>query len=389
MMTDFDRYYDRRNTDSVKWDTIQDTYQEEDLLPLWVADMDFKAPEAVTAALTTFAQRGIYGYQVPSEGLYESIIHWEATRYGYHLDKEDILFSPGVVPSIGLALQALTQPGDAVMIHDPVYPPFAHMVTRNQRKLVRNTLIEANDLFQIDFAAFEAQLVAENVKAFILCNPHNPGGRVWEKAQLLKIGALCRQHGVIVISDEIHQDLVFAPHQHCSFHTVAEDFQDFSVVLTAATKTFNLAGVKHSMIFVKNPQLKEKLKTSQEQTEQDTISTFGLLATEAAYQTGGPWLTELLAYLEENVTEVCQQFQQHLPQVGIMRPQGTYLMWLDFSAFGLTDKALQAKLIHEAKVVLNPGFTFGPAGHQHMRLNTACPRSVLLKGLQRIITAFQ
>lgn len=387
-MTEFDQINDRRNTNCVKWDSITQTYKKEKLLPFWVADMDFMAPSPVTQALETFVKKGIYGYSIPPESLYQSIIDWQKRRHGYGITKEEILFSPGVVPSIAVAIQAFTEPGDAVLIHDPVYPPFAKMVTANQRKLVRNTLIERNGHFEMDLAAMETQIVDNQIKLFILCNPHNPGGRVWHKEELQAVGRLCQKHQVLVISDEIHEDLIFQPHHHVSFHTVQPDFADFSIVLTAATKTFNLAGIKNSMVFIKNPELKKRFTTQQEKTEQSQINTFGLIGTEAAYREGEVWLTDLLTYLQENLSFACDYFRDQMPKLKVLQPEGTYLLWLDFSAFQLSDKQLQEKLINEAGVVLNPGITFGPGGTQHMRFNIACPRKILAQGLQQIAEAF-
>lgn len=388
-MTDFDQQLSRKNTNSVKWDDIVQTYHKEDLIPLWVADMDFMAPTPVIEALTNYSQQGIFGYSVTPDSLYEAIIAWENERYGYQLTKKDILFSPGVVPSIGVAIQAYTEPGDTVLIHDPVYHPFANMVKANGRIPSASPLHVVTGRFQMDLADMEARIKKDHIKLFILCNPHNPGGRVWEQEELLAVGRLCQKYGVIVVADEIHQDLVFAPHRHVSFQTVAPDFADFSLILTAATKTFNLAGIKHSMVYIKNPSLRKAFKDIQEMTEQATISTFGLLGTETAYRQGGEWLTELLAYLAENSRFTQEYFANHLPQVTMMAPEGTYLAWLDFSAFGLSDQQLQTKMIEEAGVVLNAGTMFGKQGTGHMRLNLACPKATLEAGLERIVKAFQ
>lgn len=388
MMTDFDRQYSRLGTASVKWDSIRETYGKDDLIPLWVADMDFMAPRPVIKALQDYTEKGIFGYSVFPDSLYDAIIDWEQTRYDYPLKKEEILFSPGVVPSIGVAIQAYTAPGDTVLIHDPVYHPFANMVKANGRVVSASPLLEQNGHFEMDLADMEARIKAENIKLFILCNPHNPGGRVWLREELLAVGRLCQKYGVTVVADEIHQDLVFAPHRHVSFHTVAPDFGDFSIILTAATKTFNLAGIKNSMAYIKNAELRRTFHQVQEMTEQATISTFGLIGTEAAYRHGGPWLTELLAYLAENSRITHDFLTEKLPRVTMMLPEGTYLAWLDFSQLGLTDAQLQKRLVEEAGVVLNAGTIFGKQGNGHMRLNLACPKETLTAGLERIATVF-
>ncbi|MDT2757598.1 pyridoxal phosphate-dependent aminotransferase [Enterococcus asini] len=387
-MQSFDQIFPRKNTNSVKWDSIKATYNKEDLLPLWVADMDFMAPQPVIDALATYTRQGIFGYSVVPETLYQAIQDWEKTHYNYQLAKEDILFSPGVVPSIGVAIQAYTKAGESVLIHDPVYHPFANMVKANQRNLVTSSLKIKDGHFVMDLVDMEEKIKDQHVKMLILCNPHNPGGRVWTKEELIACGRLCQKYGVIVISDEIHQDLVFAPHQHRSFHTLDPEFAEFSIILTAATKTFNLAAVKISMVYIKNPALKKAFQAVQNATEQNTINTFGYVATEAAYQKGKAWRKELLRYLAENITFTQNFLQTHLPKVNVMIPEGTYLMWLDFRTYGLSPKALEDKLIQEAGVVLNNGAIFGEGGRGFMRLNVACPKETLAEGLERIRGVF-
>ncbi|MDT2744574.1 MalY/PatB family protein [Enterococcus asini] len=387
-MQDFDHIYPRVDTDSVKWDSIKTTYGKDDLVPLWVADMDFMAPTPVIDALSDYTKRGLFGYSLVPDALYQAIFDWEKTHYSYSLEKEDILFSPGVVPSIGVAIQAYTQPGDSILIHDPVYHPFANMVKANERNLVTSPLGIEDGHFIMDLTDMEAKIKNNQVKMLILCNPHNPGGRVWTKAELIACGLLCQQYGVLVVSDEIHQDLVFAPHQHHSFHTLAPDFADFSIILTAATKTFNLAAVKLSMVYIKNKELRAAFQKVQSTTEQNTINTFGYVATQAAYEKGEPWRQDLLAYLAENSRYTEAFFKEHLPQVKVMAPEGTYLMWLDFRAYDLSPKDLEDKLVQEAGVVLNNGAIFGNGGRGFMRLNLACPRETLAEGLERIRKVF-
>lgn len=387
-MQDFDHIYPRVDTDSVKWDSIKTTYGKDDLVPLWVADMDFMAPTPVIDALSDYTKRGLFGYSLVPDALYQAIFDWEKTHYGYSLEKEDILFSPGVVPSIGVAIQAYTQPGDSILIHDPVYHPFANMVKANERNLVTSPLGIEDGHFVMDLTDMEAKIKNNQVKMLILCNPHNPGGRVWTKAELIACGLLCQQYGVLVVSDEIHQDLVFAPYEHHSFHTLAPDFADFSIILTAATKTFNLAAVKLSMVYIKNKELRAAFQKVQSTTEQNTINTFGYVATQAAYEKGEPWRQDLLTYLAENSRYTEAFFKEHLPQVKVMAPEGTYLMWLDFRAYDLSPKALEDKLVQEAGVVLNNGAIFGNGGRGFMRLNLACPRETLAEGLERIRKIF-
>ena len=387
-MARFDQLHNRLQTNSIKWDTLEKDYQVRDLSAFWVADMDFQVAPAIQQALSEYVATGIYGYHLLPDSLYEAIISWQKRRHEYEIQKEAILFSSGVVPSLVMCIEALTRPGDTILIHDPVYPPFAEVVESNHRKLVRSSLLKREGKFQMDFHEMEALIIDHQIKLFILCNPQNPGGRVWSNEELKQLGLLCQKHHVLVISDEIHQDLILAPNHFTSFQTVDESFAEFSVILTSATKTFNLAGIKLAMIFVKNRELREKIKSLQQATRQDEVNTFGIIATQAAYDYAEDWLEELLVYLKTNVEETCAFFSESLPKVTVMQPEGTYLIWLDFSAYGLTDEELHHQLIYEAGVVLNKGATFGSNGKQHVRMNVACSNRLLKKGLIQIKEAF-
>lgn len=386
-MTHFDQPINRLGTNSVKWDAILTEYHEDQLLPLWIADMDFQAPDGVLRAYQEILSHGILGYTENPDSLYTAIIDWERQQHQLDLKKEEILFFSGVLAGITTAVQAFTQPNDAILIHDPVYPPFASIITTNQRQLIRSPLMEENGRFVMDFNDIEEKFKQYHVRVMILCNPHNPGGRVWSKEELQQLGDLCKNYQVLILSDEIHQDLVFPPHQMTSFFNAGETFSDFSLQFTSMTKTFNLAGIKNSLALVKNPQLRKQLIRKQEENFQQEINTFGLIGMEAAYRTGETWLAELLDYLQENIAYTLTFFQQHLPNVKVMQPEGTYLMWLDFSAFDFSDEELSERLIHKGKVVLNSGASYGPNGQKHLRLNIACPRKTLKEGLHRIVTA--
>ncbi|MGC6770491.1 MalY/PatB family protein [Enterococcus sp. LJL51] len=383
-MTDFNHVYNRKGTNSVKWDAIDNMYHQEDLLPLWVADMDFRVHQPILDAMSACIEQGILGYTVTPDSLYESIQQWQQKRNHYIVEKEAILFNSGVVPSVALAIQAFTEPEDGILINDPVYHPFAQVIKANGRKVVRSSLYEKDGIFRIDFNDMEQQLKEQNVKVFILCNPHNPGGRVWTKQELKQVGELCRKYGVLVISDEIHQDLIFSPAEFTTFNNVDESFKDFSIILTAATKTFNLAGIKNSMIFIHDSKLRKTFADIQTLNQQSEINTIGLVGTEAAYRHGEPWLEELLLYLQKNFQTIQKFLTTEMPKVTMMKPEGTYLVWLDFSAYGLSDKQLEKLLVEEGKVILNTGISFGPQGSQHMRLNAACPQETLIEGLKRI-----
>ena len=386
-MTNFEQPINRLGSNSVKWDAILKSYNEENLLPLWIADMDFKAPAGVLQAYQKLLEHGILGYADTPDTLYTAISNWEQEHFKLAVRKEEILFFSGVLAGITTAIQAFTKPNDVILIHDPVYPPFANIITTNRQQLVRSQLVEENGHFVMDLADMEEKFKQHQVKVMILCNPHNPGGRVWTKKELYQLGELCQKYQVLVLSDEIHQDLVFPPNKMTSFFNAGDGFSDFSLQFTSMTKTFNLAGIKNSVVFVKNEKLRSQLIRKQEENFQQEINTFGLVGMEAAYETGEEWLAELLPYIQSNITYTMNFFQEQLPKVKIMKPEGTYLLWLDFSEYDLSDKELEERFVHKGKVVLNTGVSYGPSGKQHMRLNVACPRVVLEEGLNRIVRA--
>ena len=364
-----------------KW---KEAEKDSQVLPAWIADMDFEVLPEIKQTVHDYADQLVYGYTYASEELINAVLAWERDEHGYTFDKEALVFIEGVVPAISTAIQAFTKEGDAVLINTPVYPPFARSVKLNNRQLITNSLIEQDGLFQIDFEQLERDIADNEVKIYVLCNPHNPGGRVWEEEVLEKIGRLCQKYGVLVVSDEIHQDLTLFGHKHQSFNTVSPDFKDFSLILASATKTFNIAGTKNSYAVIENPSLRQQFQKRQLANNQHEISGLGFLATEAAYRYGKAWLTELKAVLEENIDFVVDYFAKEAPRLRVMKPQGTYLIWLDFSAYGLTDDQLFHLLREEAKVVLNRGSDFGLEGKGHARLNTAAPKAMIKEICRRI-----
>ena len=365
-----------------KW---KEAEKDSQVLPAWIADMDFEVLPEIKQTVHDYADQLVYGYTYASEELINAVLAWERDEHGYTFDKAALVFIEGVVPAISTAIQAFTKEGDAVLINTPVYPPFARSVKLNNRRLITNSLIEQDGLFQIDFEQLEQDIVNNEVKIYVLCNPHNPGGRVWEREVLEKIGRLCQKYGVLLVSDEIHQDLTLFGHKHQSFNTVSPDFKDFSLILASATKTFNIAGTKNSYAVIENPSLRQQFQKRQLANNQHEISGLGFLATEAAYRYGKPWLTELKAVLEENIDFVVNYFAKEAPRLRVMKPQGTYLVWLDFSAYGLTDDQLFQLLREEAKVVLNRGSDFGQEGKGHARLNTAAPKAMIKEICRRIV----
>lgn len=365
-----------------KW---KETETDPQLLPAWIADMDFEVMPEVKNAIHDYAEQLVYGYTYASDELLQAVLDWEKSEHRYSFDKEDIVFVEGVVPAISLAIQAFTKEGDAVLINSPVYPPFARSVRLNNRKLVSNSLKEENGLFQIDFEQLEKEIVENNVKLYLLCSPHNPGGRVWEREVLERIGHLCQEHQVILASDEIHQDLTLFGHEHVSFNTISPDFKEFVIILSSATKTFNIAGTKNSYAVIENPALRARFKRQQLANNHHEVSSLGYIATETAYRYGKPWLVALKAVLEENIQFAVDYFAKEAPRLKVMKPQGTYLIWLDFSAYGLTDDELFALLHDQAKVILNRGSDYGKEGELHARLNIATPKPLVEEICKRIV----
>ena len=379
----FDEIIDRRNTGSVKWHYFDDT------IPLWVADMDFKAAQPILNTIEQVTQHGILGYTRPTAALYDSIIQWHSSRYGLLLDKQNILFSPGVVPSLALMMNVFTGAGDAVLVNDPIYTPFMTKVEQNGRTLVTSLLKEVDGKYQLDLADIEAKIIEHKVKLYLLCNPHNPGGRVWTTDELEALLALCKKYDVAIVSDEIHQDLTLSGYTFTPFFKLAEaaGYEHKVVSLTSMTKTFNVAGIKGSMIFAKDDALIKKISQQQQLNDEYELNLFAYEVMRSAYEEGDEWLEQALNYIEANIDFTISFLKQHLPDIKIMRPEASYLIWLDCSAYAQDNQKLYDKL-REAKVELNAGIKYGTEGHLKMRLNVACPEALLREGLNRVSAAF-
>ena len=382
MQYNFDEIIDRRNTGSVKW------HYSDDTIPLWVADMDFKTAQPILKAIEQVAQHGILGYTRPTAALYDSIIQWHSSRYGLLLDKQNILFSPGVVPSLALMMNVFTRAGDAVLVNDPIYTPFMTKVEQNGRTLVTSLLKEVDGKYHLNLVDIEAKIIEHKVKLYLLCNPHNPGGRVWTTDELEALLALCKKYDVAIVSDEIHQDLTLSGYTFTPFLKLAEaaGYAHNVVSLTSMTKTFNIAGIKGSMIFTKDNSLIKKISQHQQLNDEYELNLFAYEVMRSAYENGGEWLEQALHYIEANIDLTIGFLEQYLPDIKIMRPEASYLIWLDCSAYGDDDQALYDKL-REAKVELNAGIKYGAEGHLKMRLNVACPKSLLIEGLNRVHSA--
>ena len=380
MQYNFDEIIDRRHMGSLKW------HYSDDTIPLWVADMDFKTAQPILTTIEQVAQHGVLGYTLPTEPLYQAIINWHGNRYGLWLDQQDILFSPGVVPSLVLMMKVFTEAGDAVLINDPIYTPFMTKVLDNDRKLVTSSLQEIEGKYQLDLADIEAKIIEHKVKLYLLCNPHNPGGRVWTADELEALLSICKKHDVAIVSDEIHQDLTLNGHIFTPFLTLAKGYEHKVVSLTSMTKTFNIAGIKGSMIFAKDSALLSKIDQQQHLNDEHELNLFAYTAMRSAYEEGDEWLAQALTYIEANIDLTLQFLAEHLPKIKVMRPEASYLIWLDCSAYAQDDQQLYDKL-RAAKVELSAGIKYGQEGHLKMRLNVACPQALLIEGLNRMRTA--
>ena len=385
---DFDKIVERRNTDCLKFDAAVRRGYPADILPLWVADMDFPTAQPVLEALHQRINHGVFGYTEADPDRFFSVLQgWFLAQHQWEIRKEWLLQTPGVVFALALAVKAYTQPGDAVLIQQPVYYPFTEVILDNGRRRVSNDLVLRGGRYEIDFADFEEKIVANHVKLFLLCSPHNPVGRVWTKEELERIAEICRKHHVIVVADEIHEDFVWSGHPHIPFASLGEEAANYSVTCTSPSKTFNLAGLQVSNIFIPNFELRRKLKHEINAAGYSQLNTLGLTACEAAYRDGLPWLEELKAYLRQNIEYTRTFLRQNLPQVRLIEPEGTYLLWLDFRNLGISNTALEELIIKKAGLWLDSGAIFGAAGKGFQRINVACPRAVLAEALQRIAKA--
>jgi cystathionine beta-lyase len=379
---------DRRGTDSVKYDLAPKRGKPADILPLWVADMDFQSPPEVLRALAEKSSHGIFGYSDDmGGGYYSALAGWYSSRFGWEIAPEWLVKTPGVVFAVSTAIRALTGEGDAVLIQEPVYYPFSEAVRLNGRRLVLNELVFDGERYTVDLEDFENKILGNGVKLFILCSPHNPVGRVWTREELTAMGDICVKHGVAVVSDEIHADFVYPGYRHTVFAGIKPAFADLTVTCTAPTKTFNLAGLQISNILISNAELRSRFSREVKKTGCNGVNAMGLAACRAAYRHGGPWLDALIGYLTANLETVRSFLQDRLPQIRLVEPEGTYLIWLDCRALGLPDRELDDWLVHKAGLWLDAGTMFGAGGEGFQRMNIACPRAVLHKALERLSEA--
>ncbi|MBW6514008.1 MAG: pyridoxal phosphate-dependent aminotransferase [Candidatus Syntrophosphaera sp.] len=381
MNYDFDRVIDRRGSGCFKYDALKMLYGRDDLISLWVADMDFAVSPAITSALQKRLDHGVFGYNFHLPEFYAVVASWVERRYGFHAEREWMLNSPGIMPAVNLAVRQLTRPGDGILIQTPVYRPFFNAIQDHGRQLLTNPLLLRDGSYQIDFDDFEQKL--KQAKLFILCNPHNPIGRLWREDELRRMGGLCRNYSVPIISDEIHADIVYDGGKAISVAAL-EDFADNSICCVSPAKSFNLAGLASAVVIVKNPALREPLAWMIEKLHLYLGNSFGIQAVIAAYRDSDDWLAELLAYLQRNREFLLDFFATQLPQLKMIKPDSTYLAWIDFRALGLDDEAIKDMLVNKARLALDPGLKFGVEGAGFQRLNFACPRSVLAEAMRRL-----
>lgn len=381
MKFDFDQIIPRENTNCVKFDLRKAYFGREDVIPMWVADMDFAVPPFVQEAVRKRAEHPVYGYSIIPESYQNAIIDWQLRRYGWEVKKDWLLFSPGVVTGLNVIVQALTEPGDKIIVQPPVYFPFFSSVENNGRKLVLNQLVEKDGIYFIDFDDLESKM-KDGAKMLILCNPHNPVSRCWTRAELEWIGAKCIEHGVLIVSDEIHCDLVFEPHQHIPMATLSDEIANNSITCIAPSKTFNLAGLYSSSIIIQNDSLRRRFRLAEEKVHL-SANLFGIVAAEAAYRQGDEWLRQLMEYLRENVSLVKGYLEAEMPEITFSPAEATYMLWLDFRKLGIPAPELKKRLIEKAGLGFVEGPVFGPGGEGFQRLNVGCPRSTLEKALGR------
>lgn len=381
MKYDFDEIVNRRGTNSVKWDEAK----EEGVIPMWVADMDFKAAPCILEALKKRVDHGVFGYTIVPDSYYESIISWFERRHQWHIERDWIIYTSGVVPAISAIIKALTEPGDKVLVQTPVYNCFFSSIRNNGCTTAENALVRKGNSYEIDFEDFEKQVADEKTKVFLLCNPHNPAGRVWKPEELSRMNDICLRHGVKVIADEIHCELVMPGHVFTPFAAVSKACQDNCITTNSPTKSFNIAGLQIANIITSNADDRQKIDRAININEVCDVNPFGVIALQAAYNEGEDWIDQLNVYLWENYQALKTFFKDNLPQLEVIDLEGTYLVWVNVRATGMSGDELTEKLLKEGKVFVNRGIMYGEtAGEDYIRINIAMPRSLMLEGLKRM-----
>lgn len=384
---DFDKVVDRKNTSCLKYDFAVKRGMPADILPLWVADMDFKTSSYIQDAVAAQAEHGIYGYTESGDSYFEAVQAWFFTHYDWKVEEKWLVKTPGVVFALAMAVQAFTQENDAVMIQQPVYYPFSGVIKDNGRRIIDNTLVQDEaGSYHMDLVDFEEKIIREKVKLFFLCNPHNPVGRAWTREELEKIGDICYKHHVLIVSDEIHADFVYN-RKHQVLVNLKKEYEEITITCTAPSKTFNIAGLQVSNIFIPDNQLRHRFKRQIAASGYSQLNAAGLVACEAAYRYGEEWYSGVKAYIRENISFTKKFLEERISKVKMLEPEGTYLVWVDFRALGLSNRELEDLIIHKAGLWLDGGAIFGAAGEGFQRINVACPRVTLQTALEKIETA--
>ena len=380
----FDEVIDRHNTACLKYDFAIQRGRPADVLPLWVADMDFPIAREIQDALINRCQHAVFGYSESDNAYFNAVHDWYAKHFNWETKQEWLTKTPGIVFALAMAVKAFTKPGEAVLINQPVYYPFTEVIKDNKRELINSPLVLKDGKYSIDFVDLEAKIIKHDVKLMLLCSPHNPVGRVWSREELQKIGDICLAHNVIIVSDEIHSDFVWGENKHTVFATLGEKYAQNCMVCTAPSKTFNIAGLQVSNIFIPNENLRTAFRNEVAAAGYSQVNTLGIVACEAAYRYGEDWLNQVKTYIEANIRFVDEYLKSNLPQIKLLAPQGTYLIWLDCSALGFTAEDREQWLWHKAKLWLDGGGIFGPEGQAFERINVACPCSTLLQALEQL-----
>lgn len=381
MKYDFDAPIVRRGTDSYKWDSAADP----EVRPMWVADMDFRTAPPIIEALRRRVDHGIFGYTRVPDSYYDAVIKWFGSRHGWTMEREWMIYTSGVVPAVSAVIKALTVPGDKVLVQTPVYNCFFSSIRNNGCTIESSPLVYADHTYAIDYADLERRAADPKVKVMLLCNPHNPACRVWKREELERVGRICLRHGVTVVSDEIHCELVFPGHRYTPFASICEDFLRHSVTCISPSKAFNIAGLQIANIVCADASLRARIDRAINDNEVCDVNPFGVIATQAAYNEGAEWLDQLIAYLHGNYLHMQNFCREHLPQFPLARLEGTYLVWMDCSSLGIASEALEEMLLSEVKLWLNAGTMYGAEGEGFMRWNIACPRASLQEGLERFV----
>ena len=384
MKYDFDKVVDRHGTNCLKYDFAIERGKPADILPLWVADMDFQTAPAILERLEETVKHGIFGYSDGKEGYFAAVQNWYRERVGWETKPERLVKTPGVVFALAAAVRAYTKEGDGVLLQQPVYYPFSEVITDNGRKIVNSPLKITDGYYTMDLDALETKIVENKVKLFLLCSPHNPVGRVWSEEELRRVGEICLRHGVLVVSDEIHSDFTYGENIHHVFASLDEKYAAITTTCTAPSKTFNIAGLQISNIWISNPELRARFRAEVTAAGYSQVNLMGLVACQAAYETGEEWLKELKIYLEGNLDYVRTFLKENLPEIKLTEPEGTYLLWLDFKSLGMKEEQLKDLVENKAKLWLDSGAMFGPDGEGFERINIACPREILKQALTQL-----